>query len=195
MGKAVCVFCGANPGNDPQFGELAERFGALLAQKGLRLVYGGGKVGLMGAVANGSLAKKGKVTGVIPKFLVDKEIAHNRLNELLVVATMHERKKKMADLADAFVALPGGMGTLEELFEVLTWAQLGLHRKPIVVLNVAGFFDPLLTFLDQATQTGFIRREHRQLVLTATTEAEALQVIDDFQPVEVDKWLVTNREA
>ncbi len=189
------MFCGANPGNDPQFGAVAERFGAMLAQQGSRLIYGGGKVGLMGAVANGCISKKGKVTGVIPKFLVDKEIAHNRLNELLVVATMHDRKKKMADLADAFVALPGGMGTLEELFEVLTWAQLGLHRKPMVVLNVAGFYDSLLGFLDHATETGFISREHRQLVLTATTEEEALQKIADYQPVEVDKWLVTNREA
>ncbi len=171
--RRVCVFCGSSSGGRPEYAEAARRFGAALAGRGLGLVYGGGHVGLMGVLADAVLAAGGEVVGVIPQALVDRELAHGRLTELLVVDTMHQRKALMADRADAFAALPGGFGTADELFEILTWAQLGLHAKPVGLLNVAGFFAPLLAWVDLAVRDGFLRPEHRDLLAVAD-EPEAL---------------------
>jgi uncharacterized protein (TIGR00730 family) len=193
--KSICVFCGANPGTDPAYVEAAKQLGGLLADKNIRLVYGGGKVGMMGAVADGCLARVGKVTGVIPKFLVEKEVAHTKLNELLVVSSMHERKKKMADLADGFVTLPGGMGTLEEMFEVITWAQLNLHHKPIGLLNLNDYFTPLLAFLDHAVAEKFIRPEDRALVLTDTTPAGILRQMLDYRAPQFGQLAKKNEKG
>lgn len=187
--KSLCVFCGANPGTNPAYLEAAKQLGGMLADKNIRLIYGGGKVGMMGALADGCIARRGKVTGVIPKFLVDKEVAHNRLNELLIVGSMHERKKKMADLSEGFLALPGGMGTLEELFEVVTWGQLGLHEKPIGLLNVADYFTPLLNFLDHAAAEKFIRPEHRALIMADTQAPNLLQQLMDYRSPRLERWL------
>jgi len=187
--SSVAVFCGANVGARPAYREAAERLGVELARQGRRLVYGGGDVGLMGAIADAALAEGGHVIGVIPQHLVDREVAHRGVTELRVVGSMHERKALMAELADAFVALPGGLGTLEELFEVWTWGQLGLHRKPYGLLNVEGFFDPLLRFLDDAVTEGFVRAEHRAL-LVSDTEADALLArLDVQEPPRTVRWM------
>src|ERR1700743_2986031 len=156
--KAVCVYCGSSNGANPVYAEAAHAFGRALVEANLALIYGGGKVGLMGMIADSVMTAGGRAIGVIPELLVDKEIGHRGLTELHVVADMHERKKMMADLSDAFVALPGGAGTLEELFEVYTWAQLGYHHKPVGVLNVAQYFDPLKEMLDHTVAAGFMRR-------------------------------------
>jgi len=161
----VCVYCGSSLGRDPRFRDVATAFGHTLAARGLSLVFGGGSVGLMGCVADAVLSRGGHVIGVIPSGLVRREVAHLSLPDLHVVRTMHERKARMADLSDAFVALPGGMGTLDELFEMLTWAQLGLHAKPCAILDVAGYYGPLLTFLDHAVESGLIKAEHRSMLL------------------------------
>jgi uncharacterized protein (TIGR00730 family) len=174
--RRVCVFCGSSSGTRPEYAGAARRFGAALAGSGLGLVYGGGHVGLMGVLADAVLAAGGEVVGVIPQALVDRELAHRRLTELLVVETMHQRKALMADRADAFAALPGGFGTADELFEILTWAQLGLHAKPVGLLNVASFFGPLLAWADLAVREGFLRAEHRDM-LAVTEEPEALPVL------------------
>ena len=162
--RRVCVFCGSSLGADPAYAQAARRFGKLLAQEGLGLVYGGGRVGVMGALADAVLAEQGEVVGVIPEVLQIKERAHTGLTELKLVSSMHERKALMADLSDAFVALPGGMGTLDEFCEVVTWAQLGLHDKPCGLLDVGGYFAPFVAFLDHAVEAGFVRREHRQMI-------------------------------
>ncbi len=156
---ALCVFCGSSPGRDPRYLEAATRFGGLVAGAGLTLVYGGARVGLMGAVANAALAAGGHVIGVLPAVLGEREVEHDGLSELHRVGTMHDRKAKMAELAGGFVALPGGLGTLEELFEVATWSYLAIHDKPFGLLNVAGYYDPLLAFLERAVADGFVRRE------------------------------------
>jgi uncharacterized protein (TIGR00730 family) len=161
--KRICVFCGSSNGSDPKYIELANTVGNLIADHGYGLVYGGGKVGLMGAVANSVLAKKQDVIGVIPKSLVSAEVAHSGVTTLHVVGTMHERKKLMYDLSDAFLVLPGGMGTLDEMFEIITWAQLKYHHKPIYILNEFGFFDSLLQFVHHSSAQGFIKKEHLQL--------------------------------
>lgn len=163
----LCVFCGSRRGENPAYTEAARRVGTALARDGLGLVYGGGRVGLMGTVADAVLAGNGAVTGVIPEALSAKEIAHDGLTELIVVTSMHERKALMADRARGFLALPGGVGTFEEFFEILTWAVLGIHRKPIGLLNVNGYYDPLLKLIDHATNEGFVRPEHRDLVLAS----------------------------
>jgi uncharacterized protein (TIGR00730 family) len=163
--KRICVFCGSSPGHDPRYLEAARDTGRLLADRGLGLVYGGGSVGLMGAVADAALAAGGEVIGVIPEVLQIRELAHRSLTRLHVVGSMHERKALMAELSDGFVALPGGMGTLEELAEVLTWAQLGLHARPVGLLDVAGYYRPLAEFFDRAVGAGFLRPAHRQLLL------------------------------
>ncbi len=165
--KRICLFCGSSPGVRPAYLDFARDFGTDLASRGLDLVYGGGRIGLMGAVADAVLAAGGKVIGVIPRSLADREVAHAGLTELHLVDTMHERKALMADLADGFAALPGGLGTLDEWFEIWTWAQLGYHQKPIGLLNFEGFFDPLLTFLDRLVAEGFVRPEHRALAVVA----------------------------
>jgi uncharacterized protein (TIGR00730 family) len=161
----VCVFCGSNPGNDPLYREAATAMGRLLATRGLGLVYGGGRVGLMGVVADAALAAGGEVIGVIPHSLNEREIAHAGVTDLRVVDSMHTRKAMMAELSDAFVAMPGGVGTFEEFFEAVTWTQLGLHRKPCGLLNVGGFYTPLAAFIDHAVSEGFIKPMHRAIVV------------------------------
>ena len=172
--RAVCVYCGSGPGSDPLFAETARAFGSLLAQNDIRLVYGGGSLGLMGAVANGVLDAGGKVTGIIPDFLKDRERMLARAQELIVTADMHERKRMMFEKADAFVALPGGIGTLEELVEQMTWAQLGRHQKPILLANIQGFWDPLCALLDHMRATAFIRSDLAVNLLVAKTVDEII---------------------
>lgn len=162
----LCVFCGSSTGGDPAFAAAARALGATLARRGTTLVYGGGHVGLMGVIADAVLAGGGRVVGVIPEKLAERELAHTRLTELIVLSTMHERKAKMASLADAFVAMPGGLGTLDELFEIWTWAQLGFHDKPIGLLNVRGFFTPLLELTAQMVREGFVGPQNLELVLS-----------------------------
>jgi len=162
--QTVCVFCGASPGADPAFLQVATALGEALAATGRALVYGGAKVGLMGALADSVLAGGGQAIGVLPRSLVEREVAHDGLTELHVVSSMHERKTMMAGLADAFVMMPGGLGTLEEFFEVWTWAQLGLHRKPLGIFGSRAFFSPLLAYLDHLVSQGFVRPEHRRMV-------------------------------
>lgn len=187
--RAVCVYCGSSPGEDPAYVAAAAEVGRLLARSGRTLVYGGGRVGMMGAVADAALAAGGRVIGVIPRSLVEKELAHRGVTELRVVATMHERKAVMADLADAFVALPGGVGTLEEIFEAWTWGQLGIHAKPYGLLDVAGFFTPLLDFLDRVVAAGFIRPEHRDMLLVDGDPAALLDRLERHRPAFVPKWM------
>jgi uncharacterized protein (TIGR00730 family) len=165
--KRILVFCGSSPGARPEYRAAAEQLGAQLAQRGLELVYGGARVGLMGAVADATLAGGGRAIGVIPHRLIEAEVAHAGLSELHVVDTMHERKALMSELADAVIALPGGTGTLDELFELFTWSQLGLHRLPLGVLNVCGYWDGLLAFLDHAVQERFLRAEHLASLIVA----------------------------
>ena len=187
--RRVTVFCGSNVGTDPAYAEVARSLGAELVTRGIGLVYGGGKVGLMGVLADAVLAAGGEVTGVIPGHLQGKEVGHDGLSELLVVGSMHERKLAMADRADGFVALPGGIGTFEELFEVLTWTQLGIHDKPVGVVDVAGFYAPLLAFLDSAVAAGFLRDGHRTILQSAGDPTELLDLLATWEPVDVAKWL------
>lgn len=187
--RRICVFTGSSPGARVEYALAAQQFGRELVTRGYELVYGGGRVGLMGAVADAVLDAGGEVIGVIPKVLLEKEVAHGRLTELRVVASMHERKAMMAELADAFVALPGGLGTLEELCEILTWAQLGLHTKPCGLLNVANYFDGLLAFLDHAVSERFIKPEHRAVLITATAAGDLLDRLASFRPQPVEKWI------
>lgn len=187
--QSVCVFSGASPGVRPGYAETAMRLGEELAFRGIRLVYGAGSVGLMGTVADAVLTGGGTVVGVIPEQLVDTEIPHNGLSELRITASMHERKAAMADLSDGFIALPGGFGTLEEFAEVLTWSQLGLQRKPCALLDVEGYYSPLLRFFDHAVTERFVATEHRNLVLTDTDPARLLDALGAWIPPTVDKWL------
>jgi uncharacterized protein (TIGR00730 family) len=187
--KSVAVYCGSSSGNKEEYTQQAQAMGRELARRGLTLVYGGGCVGLMGTIADAVLAEGGRVIGVIPQFLADKEVAHRNCTELHVVETMHQRKLLMADLADGFVAMPGGFGTLEELFEVLTWGQLGLHGKPVGVLNTLGFYNALLGLLDHMSAEAFLRSENRQQVLQNTDAAALLDAMADYQPLRLEKWL------
>ena len=187
--KSVAVYCGSSSGNQPVYTQQAQEMGRELARRGLTLVYGGGCVGLMGAIADAVLAEGGRVIGVIPGFLADKELAHQGCTELHVVETMHQRKLLMADLADGFVAMPGGFGTLEELFEVLTWGQLGLHGKPTGLLNTEGFYDSLLALLDHMSSQAFLRSENRDQVLQNVNAAALLDAMAQYKPVRLAKWL------
>lgn len=187
--QRVCVFCGSSAGFDPIHRQTASHFGAVLAREGIELVYGGGSVGLMGAVADAVLLSSGHVIGVIPKFLATKELLHERVSEMRLTENMHERKAMMSDLSDAFVALPGGLGTFEELFEVLTWAQLGLHRKPIGLLNVAGYFDPLVAMIERSITDGFCRDEHRQLFVVDNQPEGLLEKMRQQTLPTVTKWI------
>jgi len=187
--QRICVFCGSSHGADPAYAKAAQELGSALARQGLGLVYGGGNVGLMGVVADAALAGGAKVVGVIPQALVDKELAHKGLSELRIVKSMHERKALMAELANAFIALPGGYGTLEEFCEILTWSQLGLHRKPCGLLNVAGFYDPLLAQIDHAVKARFVRAEHRELCLVEREPELLLRRLLTFRPPAMDKWI------
>jgi uncharacterized protein (TIGR00730 family) len=187
--KRICVFCGSSTGKDPAHAEAAKRLGATLARRGLELVYGGGTVGLMGTVANATLEAGGKVIGVIPRALQLRELAHVKLTSLHVTGSMHERKAKMAELSQGFIALPGGLGTLEEFAEIVTWAQLGIHSRPCGLLDVKGYYQPLVAFLDQAVQAGFVSPLHRELVMV---ESDAEVLLDRFaawKPLEVEKWV------
>lgn len=187
--SSVCVYCASSPGVDAEFAAGAALLGRTLAQRGIRLVYGGGHVGLMGVVADAALDAGGEVHGVITRALAEKEVAHGGLTRLEVVDTMHERKQSMADQADAFVMMPGGFGTLEEFFEVITWTQLGIHVKPCGVLNVQGYFDPLMTLVEQATRQRFVRSEHRALLLIDDDPELLLDRLAAWVPVVFDKWL------
>ena len=187
--KSVCVFCGSSMGDRAAYRESAEAMGQALAKANLGLVYGGGHVGLMGAVANATLAAGGTVTGIIPKALYDKEVGHDGLTKLEIVGSMHERKARMAELADAFVALPGGLGTFEELFEVWTWAQLGWHPKPVALLDVDGFYRPLSQFLDEVVARGFVRQIHREMLIVATDPSDLLEKLAAYEPPKVVKWI------
>jgi uncharacterized protein (TIGR00730 family) len=190
--RRVCVFCGSRVGNRPIYTEQARELARLLVARGLGLVFGAGHIGLMGVLADEVLRAGGEAIGVIPQALVDKELAHRGLTHLHVCDTMHQRKALMADLADAFVALPGGFGTADEFFEILTWSQLGLHAKPAGLLNSAGFFDPLLAWIDQSVSHGFMKEKHRRLVLVADEPAKLLDMLRDYQPQQLEaKWIAS----
>lgn len=192
--KSICVFCASSMGKDEIYAQTARALGRLLAESGLRLIYGGGNIGLMGQTANAVLQHGGHVTGVIPDFLVRKEVGHLDVTELIVVDTMHTRKARMADLADGFLTLPGGFGTMDELCEILTWAQLGLHQKPIGLLNVNGYYDALLQLFDRMTADGLLRPENRDMLLADTDPAALLEKMRRYQPPAVEKWLRTEEQ-
>jgi uncharacterized protein (TIGR00730 family) len=187
--RTVCVFCASSPGDDPLYAEQAYAMGRFLAESGRRLVYGGGRTGLMGALADGALSVGGEVIGIMPRHLVDREVAHTGLTELRVVASMHERKALLAELSDGFLAMPGGLGTMEELFEVWTWGQLGLHRKPYGLLEVKGFYAPLLAFLDHAVDAGFIRPEYRALLVVEVDPATLVARMEGLVPSTLPQWI------
>lgn len=185
--RRVCVFCGSSAGNRPEYAQAARDLGRMLAERGLGLVYGGGNVGLMGLVADAAMAAGTEVIGIIPEALMRLEVGHREVTELRVVGSMHERKAMMADLSDAFIALPGGIGTMEELFEVWTWGQLGLHAKPAGFLDVAGYYDHLHAFLDHMTAEGFLKERHRRMVAVASDPAELLDGFAAYAPPQVVK--------
>lgn len=185
----ICVFCGANAGNDESYRAAAERMGRLMAEHGYELVYGGGSVGLMGVIADAALAAGVRVTGVIPKQLALKEIMHEGLTDLHIVGTMHDRKALMADLSDAFIALPGGFGTLDELFEILTWGQLGEHTKPVGILNIRGYFDRLLSFIDHTISEQFVKEKYRDLYHVDEDPEKLLFAMKSHQPPKTRKWI------
>jgi hypothetical protein len=185
----ICVFAGSSPGAHSEYADAAEKLGIELVSREYELVYGGANVGLMGVIADAVLARGGKVTGVIPADLAAREIAHEGLSELRVVSSMHERKLVMSELSSAIIALPGGLGTLEELFEMLTWAQLGMHKKPCGLLNIRGYFDQLLGFLDHAQSQRFIAPEHRSMLLSDSEATTLLDQIENYTPPSVEKWL------
>lgn len=187
--RRICVFCGSNTGSDPAYLQAARELGRLFAREGIALVYGGGSVGLMGEVADAVLGSGGEVIGVIPHALWAREVGHHGLTDLRIVDTMHERKAMMADLADAFIAMPGGLGTLEEIFEIWTWAQLGLHQKPVGFLDVNGYYSPLMQFLDRAVRERFVREEHRGIAVVDSDPEGLLRRFEDFEAPRVEKWI------
>jgi len=185
----VCVFCGSSTPADPAYREAATQLGALVADRGIELVYGGGRVGLMGELADAALSRGGRVTGVIPVGLFSREVGHTGLSEMHEVTSMHERKQLMYDLADGFIALPGGLGTLEELAEVATWSQLGLHRKPVVLLDVARFWQPLVDQLDRMVSVGLLKPANREIIQRTGTADDALELLATTEPVYTEKWI------
>lgn len=187
--KRICVFCGSNSGIDPIYLETAEKVGKFLVAENIELVYGGGRVGLMGKVADTVMENGGKVIGVIPHDLSQKEIAHQNLTELHVVDSMHQRKAMMAELADGFIALPGGVGTFEEFCEIVTWAQLGIHTKPCALMNIGGFYDAFIAMFDHSMNQGFIRPQHRALVLVESEIGKLYQLMKEYRPPIIEKWL------
>ncbi|MCG8600855.1 MAG: TIGR00730 family Rossman fold protein [Verrucomicrobiales bacterium] len=187
--SSLCVYCGSSPGQDPAFLKTATTLGVYLAESGIRLVYGGGNVGLMGAVADGALSAGGEVFGVIPRGLAEKELAHPGLTELHTVSSMHERKTMMAELSDAFLALPGGIGTMEEIFEVFTWTQLGFHSKPCGFLNVAGYYDDLFSFLQRMVDQRFLKQEHLDILLTGEDHITLISRLAEVDIETFDKWI------
>ena len=186
---SVCVFAGSSPGARPEYAAAARTLGRALADEGVSVVFGGGSVGLMGILADEVLARGGSVTGVIPQALFDREVGHDGLTELRVVHSMHERKAMMFDLSDAFIALPGGFGTLEEVTELMTWAQLGIHSKPCGLVNVAGYYDTLLSFLDNAVSQGFMKREHREMLLVSDNPETLIDRLKNHRAPDVEKWV------
>jgi uncharacterized protein (TIGR00730 family) len=190
--KRVCVYCGSNPGKSAEFLESARRLARELVQREICVVYGGASVGIMGEIADNVLADGGEVIGVIPQALADKEVSHAGLTELKIVGSMHERKAIMADISDGFIALPGGLGTLEEIFEVLTWAQLGFHKKPCALLNVKGYYDKLIQFLNHAVAEGFVAKPHREMLLVEKEPHRLLEIMADYNAPTVDKWIGLN---
>ncbi|MFC4689759.1 TIGR00730 family Rossman fold protein [Dokdonia genika] len=192
---SICVYCGSSAGTDPEIINQARLLGATLAKKDMTLVYGAAKIGVMGAVAQGALDANGKVIGVIPAFLQIKEVVHTGLTELIVNETMHERKMKLQELSDGFITLPGGFGTMEELFEVLTWSQLALHKKPVGMLNVNGFYDDLLSALKNMVDKGFLKQENYDILLVDTTIDGLLDQMENFEPMAMPKWLKSSLEA
>lgn len=187
--KSICVYCGSSPGRLPAYTDAAKALAKTLVTRDLRLVYGGASIGIMGAVAQEVLRLGGEAVGVIPKALMRKEVAHYHLTELHVTASMHERKTLMAELSDGFIALPGGIGTLEEIFEIATWAQLGFHQKPCGFLNVAGYYDHLMAFLDHSTKEEFVKPAHRGLLMVETQAETLLDRFATFVPIEGPKWM------
>ena len=187
--RSVCVFCGSSTPPDPLYREATQALGAHLASKGIDLVYGGGRVGLMGELADAALAAGGRVIGVIPVGLFTREVGHGGLSELHEVTSMHERKRRMYDLSDGFIALPGGLGTLEELAEVATWSQLGIHKKPVALLDVGGFWEPLVAQLDRMVSVGLLKAANRALVQRARSPEEALSLLASSPPVGEEKWI------
>jgi hypothetical protein len=192
--KSICVNCASSPGVHPEYVEVSRELGTLLAQRGISLVYGGSNVGLMGEIADAVLSHGGDVFGVITEELNNK-VGHKGLRELQVVPTMHERKTKMFQLSDGFIVMPGGLGTLEEAMEVLTWAQLGLHSKPVGFLNVRGYFDRLMDFLDHAVDQRFLKKEHRQMILIAENPNQLLADMEAYLPTSVEKWVDRKSKA
>jgi uncharacterized protein (TIGR00730 family) len=189
MIRSLCVFCGSSPGFDPVHAEAAGALGRALGRAGIDLVYGGGKVGLMGIVADSAMAAGVRATGVIPHALAALEVEHRGLSALHIVGSMHERKAMMADLSDGFIALSGGIGTFEELFEIWTWGQLGDHRKPVALLNVAGFYDKLTSFIDDVVAAGFLRDEHRRMLMVESDPDRLVDRLRAYQPPELAKWI------
>ncbi len=187
--KSITVFCASSPGKDPKFMHQAHLLGKTLAERNITLIYGGAKVGLMGAVADGALSANGKAIGVLPYFLQTKEISHDALTELIIVESMHERKTKMNDLSDGVIALPGGFGTFEELFEMLTWAQLGLHKKPIGILNYTGFYDDLIQMIQSMVDKGFLKKVNQEMLLVDQTIEGLLHKMDNYIAPEVRNWI------
>lgn len=187
--RRLCVYCGSNPGRSPVYVAAAKSMGETLVENGIGLVYGGASLGIMGAVADAVAGGGGEVTGIIPEDLLKKETPHPGLAELKVVGSMHERKALMAKLSDGFIALPGGLGTLEELLEVWTWAQLGFHQKPCALLNVHSYYDSLIRFVDEAVEAGFIKDKHRSMLIVEEHPAELIAKLEGYKPPEVPKWL------
>jgi uncharacterized protein (TIGR00730 family) len=187
--KRLCVFCGSNHGNAEVFTAAARELGHAIATRNIELVYGGAHVGLMGVVADAALTAGGKVIGILPRFMADKELAHENLTQLHLVETMHERKQIMAQLAEGFVALPGGLGTLEEMFEAITWGQLHLHQFPCAFLNIDGYYDPLLGFLRHSAASGFVRQDQLDSLIVADTVDELFERLAAFQPAKSEKWI------
>jgi uncharacterized protein (TIGR00730 family) len=187
--KSLCVFCGSSQGKSPHYITIAKEMGMLLAHKKIRLIYGGSNIGLMQVIADACLQSGGEVIGVITQYLAEKNVAHHSLTRQYIVPTMHERKQLMAELAEGFIAFPGGMGTLEELFEMLTWTQLGLHQKPCGLLNINGYFDKLLLFLDHTVKEGFMKKIHQEILLVDHQPAQLLQLLGHYQHHNVDKWI------
>jgi uncharacterized protein (TIGR00730 family) len=191
--RRICVFCGSSFGHDPVYRAVARAVGALLAERDIELIYGGGNVGLMGEMANAALENSGHVIGVIPRALADRELAHIGLPDLRIVESMHERKALMAELADGFIALPGGLGTLEEFCEILTWAQLGFHAKPCGLLSVNDYFKPLMAFLEQTVTAGFLRPEHLEMVFVEADAGALLARFEAYRAPECDKWITRDQ--
>lgn len=193
--NALCVYCGSSAGNDPEIINQAQLLGKTLAEREITLVYGAAKIGVMGAVAQASLDNNGKVIGVIPEFLKIREVFHTGLTELIVNDTMHERKMELQERSDGFITLPGGFGTMEELFEVLTWSQLALHQKPVGMLNVNGFYDDLLSALANMVDKGFLKQENFEILLVDTTVDGLLKKMENFEPMAMPKWLKASLES